>query len=117
MHTDAAVHAGFAGDRRLRAGPGSSDCVCESDALVGRWPEFHGVWADAWSNNVLSFNVVPGTGANGLQVMIPMDAASVHLSAISLNGSSVSFTVKSIKGVSYTFVAAGIGQYQIVYVP
>jgi len=34
-----------------------------------------------------------------------------------LNGSSVSFTVKSIKGVSYAFVTAGIGQYQIVYVP
>jgi hypothetical protein len=63
-----------------------------------------------WSNNVLSFNVVPGTGAHGLQLMVPAAAGSLHLSTIRLDGSPVVSTIRAIKGISYAFVAAAIGR-------
>jgi hypothetical protein len=117
MHTDAAVHAG---SQAIVASAQSRGVPIVSASQMLSWIDGRNSTAFGpitWSNNVLSFNVVPGTGANGLQIMIPVDAASAHLSTITLNGTAVAFTVKSIKGVSYAFVTAGIGQYQAVYVP
>jgi hypothetical protein len=117
MHTDTAVHAG---SQAIVASAQSRGVPIVSASQMLSWIDGRNSTAFGpitWSNNVLSFNVVPGTGANGLQIMIPVDAASAHLSTITLNGTAVAFTVKSIKGVSYAFVTAGIGQYQAVYVP
>jgi hypothetical protein len=117
MHNDTAVSTG---SQAIVASAQSRGVPIVSASQMLSWIDGRNSTAFGpitWSNNVLSFNVVPGTGANGLQIMIPTDTGSVHLSTITLNGSSVSFTVKSIKGVSYAFVTAGIGQYQATYLP
>jgi hypothetical protein len=60
--------------------------------------EFDSLRANHLSNNVLSFTVVPGTGANGLQVMLPVDTGSLHLDALTLDGNPVASEVRTIKG-------------------
>jgi hypothetical protein len=71
----------------------------------------------AWSSNALTFSIAPGTGAGGLQVMIPVQAAGLQLSGITLNGAPVASTVQTIKGIQYAFVTAATGQYRATYVP
>jgi len=117
MHTDTAVHAG---SQAIVASAQSRGVPVVSAAQMLSWIDGRNSTAFGsitWASNVLTFSVVPGTGANGLQVMIPFNAGALHLSGLTLNGNAVSFTVKTIKGVSYAFVTAGIGQYQATYVP
>src|SRR5204863_431183 len=117
MHTDAAVHAG---SQAIVASAQARGVPIVSATQMLSWIDGRNSTAFgpiSWSNNVLTFNVVPGTGANGLQVMLPVNAGSMHLSSVSLNGGAVTFTTKTIKGLSYAFVTAGAGQYQAVYVP
>jgi hypothetical protein len=71
----------------------------------------------AWSTNTLTFSVTPGSGANGLQVMVPTQAGTLHLTGITLNGSPVTPTTQTIKGVQYAFVTVAIGQYSVTYAP
>jgi hypothetical protein len=56
-----------------------------------------------------------GTGARGLQAMLPLSSVSNELSSISRDGAIVPFSVQTIKGVRYAFFAAGAGAYQAVY--
>ncbi|MFZ4790785.1 MAG: DUF4082 domain-containing protein [Candidatus Competibacteraceae bacterium] len=68
-----------------------------------------------WSGNTLSFNIVPGAGANGLQVMIPMISSAGILTGITRNTSQMPFTSDLIKGVQYAFVSATVGSYVATY--
>jgi len=117
MHTDTAVHAG---SQAIVASAQARGVPVVSASQMLSWIDGRNSTAFgpvSWSNNALTFSVVPGTGATGLQVMLPVNAGAVHLNAVSLNGNAVTFTVKAIKGVSYAFVTVGIGQYQATYVP
>ena len=117
MHTDAAVHAG---SQSIVASAQARGVPIVSASQMLSWIDGRNATAFgpiAWSGNTLTFNVVPGTGANGLQVMIPADAGSLHLSSVTLNGVAAPFTLQTIKGRTYAFVTAGVGQYQAVYVP
>jgi len=69
-----------------------------------------------WSGNTLSFNVTAGSGANNLRGMLPASSAAGVLLGITytpLGGSPapVSFTIDSIKGISYGFFPALPGAY------
>jgi hypothetical protein len=61
--------------------------------------------------------VAVGTGANGLQTMLPTTVAAGALSALTLNGSPVAFTRLTIKGVEYAVFQVAAGTYQAVYTP
>ena len=71
----------------------------------------------SWSGTTLSFSVITGSGANGLQVMVPTQAGALRLTGITLNGSPVATTTTLIKGINYAFVTVAPGQYTVVYAP
>jgi hypothetical protein len=70
-----------------------------------------------WAGNALSFSVTPGTGAGGLQVMVPTLFGALHLTGITLNGVPVTSTTQTIKGIQYAFVTVQVGQYVATYGP
>lgn len=69
----------------------------------------------AWSGNNLSFGITVGANTNGIRAMIPTSAATGGLTAITLNGSPVAYTVEVIKGVAYAFFPATAGNYVATY--
>jgi WD40 repeat protein len=70
----------------------------------------------SWANNALSFSVTPGSGANGLQAMVPMySPAGVLTSITGPNGGAITFTTDTIKGVDYAFFSAAAGNYTATY--
>jgi regulation of enolase protein 1 (concanavalin A-like superfamily) len=70
----------------------------------------------SWNGNVLNFTVTPGTGANGLQVLLPAQSSSGALTGLTRGGTAVPFTLESIKGISYaSFLASGGGAFVAAY--
>lgn len=65
----------------------------------------------AWSGTALTFTITPGAGATGLQAMVPRRSATGVLSSITRNGSSVSFTLRTVNGVEYATFAGASGSY------
>jgi hypothetical protein len=58
-------------------------------------------WTDGpTGGKVLEFTVAVGTGATGLQAMLPTTTSAGNLTAISRGGSSVTFTRQTIKGTT-----------------
>jgi hypothetical protein len=72
-----------------------------------------------WDGNTkaLSFTIAVGAGANGLQAMLPTQSGAGPLSAIERGGSGISYTVQTIKGVSYAVFSATAGSYRATYGP
>jgi hypothetical protein len=68
-----------------------------------------------WNGTNMGFSVVVGTGANGLEVMIPASAGTKVLLGVTLGGSNVSYRVETIKGISYAIFTASTGSYQAEY--
>ncbi|HEX6130351.1 MAG TPA: LamG-like jellyroll fold domain-containing protein, partial [Actinomycetota bacterium] len=73
--------------------------------------------AFGWSGDVLSFSVSVGSGATGLQAMLPVAAAGKTLSALARGGSPVPYTVETVKGIQYAVFAAAAGSYAATYAP
>ena len=69
----------------------------------------------AFSGGVLSFSVAVGSGANGLQAMLPTSAQLGPLQSMTRNGSPVTHTTQTIKGVEYAVFSAAAGNYQATY--
>jgi WD40 repeat protein len=69
----------------------------------------------AWSNNSLSFTITPGTGANGLQAMLPTQSGNLSLSSITLAGNPVTYTTEGIKGINYALFSGTAGSYVATY--
>lgn len=67
------------------------------------------------SGNTLSFTVTGGEGSRGLVVMLPTVGVTGNLSAITLNGTPVTYATSVIKGVSYATFPAALGSYQASY--
>jgi chitodextrinase len=72
-----------------------------------------------WSGSNLTFKVRPDPAANGLQVMLPMQGrtGSGNLTSLTRGGTAVSYTVQTIKGVSYAVFTALDGAYAAHYGP
>ncbi|MEO8289285.1 MAG: N,N-dimethylformamidase beta subunit family domain-containing protein, partial [Chloroflexota bacterium] len=68
-----------------------------------------------WNANTLNFSIAVGSGARNLQAMVPTSSAVGALTGITRNGSPLSYTTQTIKGVSYAFFPANAGSYQAVY--
>ncbi len=71
--------------------------------------------AVSFASGTLSFTVIKDPAANGLQAMLPVRNGTQVLSAITMSGSAVPFTVSAIKGVEYAFFAASTGLYAANY--
>jgi hypothetical protein len=63
----------------------------------------------SWNNNQLTFNVAMRGIANNLKAMLPLYSQSGQLISITRSGSTVPFTVQTIKGMQYAFFAPAVG--------
>ncbi|HET9648995.1 MAG TPA: DUF4082 domain-containing protein [Microlunatus sp.] len=69
-----------------------------------------------WSANTLNFTVKVGTGAAGLTGMLPIAGPNgTQLSGLTKDGSALSYTTVTIKGLDYAQFAAGAGAYAATY--
>ncbi len=70
-----------------------------------------------WNGSNLSFAIDVGTGANGLQAMLPTNSRGGFLTNITRDTVSVPFTTETIKGIEYALFPAGEGSYSVTYLP
>jgi hypothetical protein len=70
----------------------------------------------SWSTNTLSFTVTAASGARNLQVLVPAHSAAGSLVSLTLAGAPVTYSVQTIKGLSYAAFLTTGGAYQAVYV-
>ena len=66
-----------------------------------------------WNGTVLSFSVTAGSGANGLQAMVPLPLGKQP--TVTAGGSPVAHTMARVKGVAYAFFPAATGTYQVSF--
>jgi flagellar hook capping protein FlgD len=67
------------------------------------------------SGGRLSFSIAPGSGARGLQAMLPIQGPTGALQALARDGQAVSYATQTIKGIAYATFAAGAGSYVATY--
>ena len=69
----------------------------------------------AWTAGTLTFTTSVGSGANGLQALLPTQGPSGSLRSLTCAGSPASYTVQTIKGVQYAMFTAVSGTCQARY--
>lgn len=69
----------------------------------------------SWNGSTLSFSVSVGSGANGIEAMLPVTFGSASLTGLTRGGTAVPYRVEIIKGVAYAMFAAAAGSYQASY--
>jgi hypothetical protein len=117
MHTDSASHAGS--DAILASAQTRGVPIVSAQQML--------TWLDgrngssfgnlAWSGNALSFTITAATGSNGLQALLPNTSTTGTLASLTLNGSPVTFTTSTIKGIPYAVFTAASGSYVATYAP
>jgi hypothetical protein len=70
-----------------------------------------------WNGTQLGFSITVGAGANNLYAMVPNQTPGGHLTSLTINGSSVAFTVETIKGRAYAVFRAASGNAVATYIP
>ena len=121
MHTDNPAHAGS--EAIINAAVSRGVPVVSGRQMVtwldGRNASSFGSisWSGNASGGTLSFSIAVGTGANGLQAMVPTSYINGFLTGITRGGSPVSFTKQTIKGIEYAFFDASAGIYAVTYAP
>jgi VCBS repeat-containing protein len=83
--------------------------------LDGRNSSSFGSFSWDAAQNTLGFAITPGSGANGLEAMVPVRSAGGVLTNLSRNGTPVAYTVEVIKGVAYAFFPGTAGTYAAQY--
>ncbi|HEU4831013.1 MAG TPA: hypothetical protein VFS65_02485, partial [Candidatus Saccharimonadales bacterium] len=63
----------------------------------------------------VSFTIVSGEGAHGLQAMMPMKDAGGSLTSLAYEGQAVDYRTDIIKGVQYAIFSALPGDYDVTY--
>ena len=69
----------------------------------------------AWQTNTLTFDIDIGSGANGLQVMVPAQAMGANISGVTIAGQTVPYSIQTIKGIQYGFFYASAGNIVVSY--
>lgn len=64
---------------------------------------------------LLDFSVTAAPGANNLRGMLPLELPGKTLTALTRDGSPISFTTRTIKGVVYAMFPATTGAYEATY--
>ena len=67
-----------------------------------------------WNGTTLSFTVNVAPGATGLQAMVPIMPGQT-ITSLTRGGGAVPYVVGTVKGVSYAFVSALAGTYQVTF--
>lgn len=117
MHTDSATHIGSS---TIIAAAKARNLPVVSARQMLNWLDgrngssFSNI---VWNNNELSFTVNALINAYKMQGMLPLLSADGMLTAITRNGSPVTFTVQTIKGIQYGFFEATTGNYVASYAP
>lgn len=70
----------------------------------------------AYAASTLTFTIARGAGAIGLEAMVPASSGSKILTTISVDGTPVSFTIRTVKGIDYAVFPAISGAYSVTYV-
>ncbi len=65
--------------------------------------------------NSVSFSLTAGANTTGMQMMIPLQGPGGTLTTVTRDGSAVSFTSQTIKGVAYGIFPASSGRYVCTY--
>ncbi len=115
MHTDTAVHPG---SEAIVASAQSRGVPIVSAQQMLDWLDGRNGSSFAnltWNGTTLSFTVSVGAGANGLQMLVPAQAAVGPITGVTRNGAPVGYTLQTVKGVSYATVTAAAGSYQVQY--
>jgi hypothetical protein len=115
MHTDSPHHDGA--DAIIAAARAAGVPVISAAQLLD--------WTDgrnasqfqslAYANGRLTFRVAPGSGARGLEAMLPASAANGALNALTRDGQPVARTVRTVKGIQYHVFSAAAGSYAATY--
>ena len=115
MHTDSAVHIGST--TIINAAKARNVPVVSARQMLnwldGRNGSSFG--SMSWDGSVLSFSVNALVNAYKMQATLPLQSEDGILTALTRNGSPVSFTVKTIKGSQYAFFDAASGNYEASY--
>ena len=69
----------------------------------------------SWTGGTFTFTTTIGTGANGLQTVLPTQGPSGTLSALTCGGSARTYTLQTIKGVQYAMFDTFAGTCQATY--
>jgi hypothetical protein len=69
----------------------------------------------AFTGGRLTFTVAQGSGATGLQAMLPASGPTGALQGITRNGQGVAVTTQTIKGITYATFPADAGSYVATY--
>jgi hypothetical protein len=68
-----------------------------------------------WNGTTLTFAISAGANTSGIQAMLPYRSGAQVLTAVTRGGSSVAFSVQTIKGVDYAFFSGIGGNYAASY--
>ena len=68
-----------------------------------------------WSAGTFTFTTTVGSGANGLQTLLPTQGPSGTLTALSCAGSPRTYSLQTIKGIQYAMFATINGTCQATY--
>jgi len=120
MHTDFNPSAGQAGSDAIVASAKARGVPIVTARQMLTWVDGRNgssFQAIGWNGTTLTFSVAVGTGANGLQIMVPTTVAAGTLTGITLNSTPVVFTKQTIKGVEYAIATVAAGTYQATYAP
>ncbi|MEJ0083002.1 MAG: hypothetical protein WDM78_19090 [Puia sp.] len=116
MHTDTAMHIGS--DQIIAAAMTRQIPVITSKQMLTWLDNRNGTVFShvAWDNvtKTLSFTVT--TNAHNLQVMVPVHSIDGELIQVIENGTPVTFTIQTIKGISYGFFPASTHNYNYIAV-
>jgi hypothetical protein len=117
MHTDTASHAGS--DAILASAQARGVPIVSARQMLtwidGRNGSKFG--GHSWSGSALSFTITAATGANGLQALLPATTPAGTLTSLTANGSPVTFSTQTLKGITYAVFPAASGSYVATYAP
>ncbi len=69
----------------------------------------------SWSANRLSFNITNAAGATNIQAMVPARSATNSVTSIKRDGTTIAYTMQTIKGIQYAVFSGTAGSYQVTY--
>ena len=115
IHTDSSVHSGM---NAVISSALARNIPVVSTKQMLTWLDgrdnssFYNI---TWAANQLNFSVFRGGGARNLQGMLPYNVGSDVLISLTRDGSPISFSVQTIKGMQYAFFDATTAAYVATY--
>jgi hypothetical protein len=115
MHTDTAIHVGS--DEIIAAATARNIPVISAKQMLTWLDGRNGVKFSnmAWDNVAKKLSFDLSNTPHNLQAMVPFNSADGTLQQVTENGTPITFTTQTIKGIAYGFFAAGPNSYVAIY--